>query len=157
MTLVAIHDLAWLQSKVSPTGAGCWEWRGAKTSPNRSGQRYGVSYYRGRIVGAHRLAFFIKHGEWPHICRHACDNTVCCNPNHLLTGTRADNVRDREERNRGRWHQGETHASARLTDAQVVEMRALRAQGWKLAALCERFGIGQSQVSRICLGQVRVH
>ena len=35
------------------------------------------------------------------------------------------------------------------------QMRIL--QGWKLAALAERFGVGQSQVSRICLGQVRVH
>lgn len=156
MTLVPIHDLAWLRSKTDPTDAGCWEWRGSKTSVNASGQQYGVSYFRGEIVKAHRLAFFIQHGHWPKICRHTCDNPPCCNPDHLVDGTRADNTRDRDARHRGRWPQGQTHASARLTDAQVAEMRALYATGeWTQGALARRFKVGQSQVHRIVRNHVR--
>lgn len=61
---------------------------------------YGRVWFEGRMVKAHRLAFFLHHGYWPNICRHSCDVKACVNPDHLLDGTQADNVRDAIERGR---------------------------------------------------------
>jgi len=34
------------------------------------------------------------------IIRHSCDNVVCVNPDHLLSGTPNDNIQDSVKRNR---------------------------------------------------------
>lgn len=44
----------------------------------------------------------------------------------------------------------------KLTDEQVVELRALRQEGWKQVQLAERFGISQCQVSLILKRRSRV-
>lgn len=41
----------------------------------------------------------------------------------------------------------------KLTPAQIAELRELRAQGWYMQQLADRYGIGQSTVSRILNGQ----
>ena len=46
---------------------------------------------------------------------------------------------------------GESHPRAKLSDAQVDELRALREdRGWTLEALAQQFGITRSAVCRIC-------
>ena len=54
---------------------------------------------------AHRIAFILHYRVYPknHIL-HTCDNPPCCNPYHLRDGTHADNMRDRDIRQRSGWH-----------------------------------------------------
>lgn len=73
----------------------CIEW-----TKGRSGKGYGVLRHAGRIVYAHRLAFFNHYGYWPEVVRHTCDNPPCVNPDHLLPGSSKDNTRDMVERGR---------------------------------------------------------
>lgn len=80
------------------TAGGCWEFRGAK---NPSG--YGTMHFQNRTQGAHRWAYMAWVGPIPEgrVVRHKCDNRPCINPDHLETGTYADNNRDTSERGRG--------------------------------------------------------
>lgn len=118
--------------------SGCLEWTGA-----RSPQGYGLvsmkTYWKYGTRLAHRLAYYCAHGFFPPdglIIRHTCDNPRCCNPAHLLEGTRADNMRDRDER--GRTSRGEKHWKAKLTEADV---RTIRSSRETQAALARRFGV----------------
>lgn len=82
---------------LTDTSAGeaeCWPWLG-KT--NRQG--YGIFNHNGCQQGAHRIAYLLSTGFWPrvmnkHVIRHLCHNPKCCNPQHLLVGTRGDNKWD---------------------------------------------------------------
>jgi hypothetical protein len=62
---------------------------------------------------------------------HRCDTPTCVNPDHLFLGTRTDNNADKEQkgRTRGKWgiHKpvaGTAHPRAKLTEAQVLAIRA---------------------------------
>jgi hypothetical protein len=48
---------------------------------------------------------------------------------------------------------GEAHPQTHLTEAEVAEMKVLRAQGWCITTLGERYGVHSSTVSRICNGK----
>jgi hypothetical protein len=87
------------QSNPHYAGLGpCWEWT---RSVNSAG--YGAVWYNGKLLGAHRISFLMKHGEIPKespCILHRCDNPKCCNPDHLFSGTRADNARDMVKKKR---------------------------------------------------------
>jgi len=76
----------------------CQTWTGARQSGG-----YGALRINGRNVRAHRIAWVLAHrAPVPEgmVIRHRCDNPPCCNPEHLVLGTRRDNVRDMIERGR---------------------------------------------------------
>ena len=52
---------------------------------------------------------------------HACDNTRCCNPKHLLIGTHVDNQADKYKKNRQA--KGEKNGQSLLSDVQVLQAR----------------------------------
>jgi hypothetical protein len=81
-------------AKVDASEDGCWPWTGCVST-----QGYGRA---GKRDYAHRIAYELTHGPIPkgEEIRHACDNRICCNPAHLSTGARSDNVRDMVERGR---------------------------------------------------------
>jgi hypothetical protein len=106
-------------AKVDKSG-DCWEW---------TAYRY-LGYGRLRVgpkaTLAHRVSFVIAHGREPRdMVLHTCDNRGCVNPAHLYEGNNADNMRDRLKRggydNQPR---GEDNPSARLTQANVLAIRA---------------------------------
>lgn len=92
-------------------GSPCWEWIGAR-SRNRCGKHYGkltIRLKRGPKKGrlktwkVHRLVLIVFKGRRltsRMVARHLCNNTLCCNPNHIVGGTQQSNVRQcvREER-----------------------------------------------------------
>lgn len=79
----------------------CWEWQGAKR-PDGYGN---VNTRSNRVDYAHRIAWMLAHGDpGDLLVLHACDNRLCCNPNHLFIGTYLDNNRDCIAKGRGQHH-----------------------------------------------------
>lgn len=150
-TSVAADVRFW--SHVLKGAAGeCWAWRGRL---NYSG--YGITGIGGRRnARAHRVAYELARGEIPPglvVC-HRCDNPKCCNPAHLFLGTQADNNRDRHAKGRSKnLDRGELHPKAKLSGAQVNEMRRLRGEGWTQQKLADRFGVSRGNVSKIVNGR----
>ncbi|HMV49205.1 MAG TPA: HNH endonuclease [Blastocatellia bacterium] len=82
-----------------------------------------ASFFRRKIdggaIGAHVFSYLIHHGPIPEgqLVRHKCDTKHCVNPDHLIAGTQAENVRDMIERNRF------SRPNAKLTPKDVEEIR----------------------------------
>jgi hypothetical protein len=137
-----------------PLGDGCREWADAR---NRKG--YGVANLPGqRTAPAHRVAWELANGRPVPaglcVC-HTCDNPPCCNPAHLFLGTRADNNADMYAKGRGGhgWVPGEKCGTARLTAAQVSEIRHRYASGGlSHRALAREYGVHYRQIGRIVRG-----
>jgi predicted XRE-type DNA-binding protein len=84
---------------------------------------------------------------------HKCDNRLCINPDHLYLGDRKQNFKDMRERKRN--PRGETHHSAKYSDATVAEVRKLRTQGLLQREISERLGIPTSTVDGFLNGRKR--
>lgn len=68
----------------------CWPWVG-----QRNTQGYGHYYAGKKCLKAHRVAYQLTKGDIVKgTIRHSCDFTSCCNPSHLIDGTRKDNSQD---------------------------------------------------------------
>jgi len=126
-------------SKVDRSGGhdACWPWMASR----RPGG-YGQIAWKGRPVVASRVAWELTHGEMPDNCvLHKCDSPSCCNPAHLFLGTRPENSADMFNKHRSAW--GERSGHAKLTLAQVLEIRKISVRGRSEPgdkALAERFG-----------------
>lgn len=81
---------------------------------------------------------------------HTCDNPACVNPNHLRLGSHDDNMLDRNRK--GRQARGERTGSARLTQADVLELRQLAQSGMTTGKLARRFGISETHTRHIVRG-----
>lgn len=113
---------------------------------------YGRLQFKGRLVGAHRLAFYLTHGHWPvpEGC-HSCDTPACFNPIHIFEGTRQDNMEDASKKLRC-W--------AKITPEIV---RAIRREyvpnepGFDQWAIARKYDISQTTVGRILARQLWKH
>lgn len=118
------------------TSGDCWEWQGRVDTDG-----YGIHSLGGRNRKAHRLALesVIGH-ELPSdrlVC-HRCDNPRCCRPSHLYLGSAADNARDRS---RAGSITGSRNGFARLTEAQVAEIKWRLLEGQAVATIAEAFRV----------------
>ena len=126
---------------------GCWEYTGF-----RDQQGYGKLMRKGRgNLFAHRYAYEQSFGPPTGVVRHTCDNPPCCRPDHLLDGTQADNIKDRQDRGRHRPGRlaGEQHSQAKLTQVQVDELRSRTPYRGYVKPWCEEFGITPATLHRI--------
>lgn len=93
---------------------------------------------------------------------HRCDNPPCVRPDHLFLGTQADNIRDMRAKGRGHdgsggGQVGSQHHAAKLTEADVVEIRRLRASGLLHREIAERFNMSRCQIGDIARGTAWSH
>lgn len=139
---------------------GCAEWTGTTLrSDGRESHRYGRFTRGGKKHLAHRYAYERAIGRIPEgmeVC-HRCDNTLCVNPAHLFLGTHAENMADMSRKGRARKTgdpkpKGERSPTAKLSDAQINDLRARRALGETVTALASAYGVHHSYISRVARG-----
>jgi hypothetical protein len=119
----------------------CWLWTGTTS------RGYGKFWVNGKMDMTHRVAYELWNGPIPDgLCvRHKCRNTHCVNPEHLETGTCAENQRDRIRD--GTDMRGEKHRLAKLTADQVVEIRNRVNQSY--SEIANEFGVSPSLIGLI--------
>lgn len=137
-----------LDTHVIDPVSGCWMWPGVLSK-----EGYGRIRRFGKLIQAHRVYYERVHGQIPdgldidHLC-HTRDKTCpggitclhrrCVNPDHLAPVTLPENVR------RGR--------NAKLTDAQVREIRAARGKaGYR--ELAKRYGVRPQYIHTLWRGE----
>lgn len=128
---------------------GCWYWMAAVRPDG-----YGAFNCRDATVQAYRASWRIYKGPLPDglMLRHTCDERLCVNPNHLIPGTHADNMRDMVERNRQTF--GEKNPQAFLTEEKV---KAIHADPRTQSEIAEAYGVTTSTVSTIKTGSTWKH
>lgn len=142
--------LAWLLARSEVRG-DCLIW-----TKGRSAGGYGYASYDGRQWGVHRLAWVARYGlipsETPFVL-HRCDTPPCWADDHLFLGTHADNMADMVAKGRVRAPRGERHGRAKLTEADV---RQIRASTESTRAAGARFGVSHSVIASIRHGRIWV-
>lgn len=137
----------------------CWEWNAA----TYKGCRYGAFLYA-RSNGkrnsghAHRFMFISLFGDLPtHIhVLHKCDNPICCNPNHLFSGTNLDNILDRVAKGRSsKWIRpfGSKHHGAKLTESKVIEIYKKLKSGMRTIDLSKEYHVSEPTIQDIKHGR----
>ena len=131
---------------------GCWEWTASKVKGG-----YGQIRVSEQMQYSHRVAYQLYVGEIPAgmcVCHH-CDNKGCVNPAHLFLGTQAENMLDCKNKGRGVHpdNSGEKNGRAKLTEAQVVEIRVRYSEGDTQSNLAKEFGVTQTAISHIVCGR----
>ena len=153
---VPLADRFW--TRVEKSG-DCWPWNGRL---NHAGygeiDSGGHSRNGGRPLLAHRVSWELHYGSIPsglHVL-HQCDNPPCCNPAHLFLGTNTDNVRDKVEK--ARQHRGERSPLSKLTEQQVMDIRARYATGTIMQKdLCAEYGVSPATMSQLLSGKLWRH
>lgn len=147
----ALAERFWAKVHHEPN-TGCFIWGGSEM-----GGGYGNFTVRRKSVKASRVAYELAHGPipsgegWHGVCvMHKCDVRICVNPDHLILGTHAENMADRNRKGRAARLAGEKHGCARLSWEQVREMRAAYAAGGvSYEDLMRRFDVSKPTVAGV--------
>jgi len=161
--VMMLNDIEWSElqeqrrfwSRVDMTGGpdSCWKWLGCD-----NGNGYGVARYHGKTIHSHRLSYILTTGEkldTMTVVRHKCDNRICCNPNHLESGSHADNIRDWQTRLIDQ--KGEHNFASKLTEDKVKEIRRLVHNDVSQKDVADFFGISTGAISMIVQGKSWTH
>ena len=137
--------------KVDKTSSekGCWLWTAVCCKNG-----YGHYNLNGKMNLAHRLTL-AEHLGRPLLqgmySTHQCPggpNRKCCNPAHLKEATHADNTQDMIRD--GNSNRGKKHPKCKLTETQVLEIRASDKTNVELAQI---YNVTQSNILNIKSGK----
>jgi hypothetical protein len=78
-------------------------------------------------------------------------------PSHLFEGTNDDNVQDKVSKGRQAVQRGEASPRAKLNDAKVIQIRALRAAGEEIQAISAAIGVSHFCVEDVLYGRTWRH
>lgn len=130
---------------------GCWELTGG----TNSGGYVQIAVRKSKLVLAHRLVYECLVGPIPKglDATHGCHNKRCIRPHleHVRPGTRSFNLK--EDFARRRTNAGEHSPYAKLNWMEVREIRDRYRRGETQVQLATSFGISQSTVSSVVIGQ----
>lgn len=136
------EPLAWLYENITIcTPDECLLW------PYGASHSYGMVKFQGKVRNAHRVSLIIQTGLDPQYLDAAhgpCHSPSCVNPHHLSWKTRSENLIDRVRD--GTHHRGERSRVAKLTESQVLAIRADERRHKLIAA---NYGISTPYVSGI--------
>ena len=120
----------------------CWLWTGATGHYGHGGVGINSKTHK-----THRISWLLAGNTIPegHVIRHKCRSKNCLNPEHLETGTRAENSADMLRD--GTSTQGEKHPCVKLTTEQVLEIRERATENQ--CRLAEEYRVTQSTISQI--------
>lgn len=157
----------WARVAKSSDADGCWLWT---AYCDKGG--YGRLSWDGKTRGAHQVSWELANGEIPdgQCVLHNCpsgDNPRCVNPVHLWLGTKSANSKDRDQKGRtatgiksGKHthpesiQRGSRNGRAKLTEAQVVEIRRRYSEGGiSHAKLGKEYGVGHETINLIVNGR----
>jgi hypothetical protein len=142
---------------VQPCPYCCWDWQKAREQDG-----YGKFTIRsGQMTIAHRFAY----SDWHNValtremlvCHH-CDNPPCCNPLHLWLGNHLANHQDSARKGRAAWQRpgvmpptkyGEEANRAKLTEAQVKDIRMLYSKGISSIKLASMYDVSKHSILSI--------
>jgi hypothetical protein len=129
--------------------SGCWLWLAST-----SGRGYAQISINDRPVRAHMFSYERFNGPIPPGAdvRHTCDTRCCVNPDHLLVGTRRQNVEDAVSRKRHAF--GARHGSAKITEAEAIAIKESTEDRHACAA---RYGVSEGMVRHIREGRKWKH
>lgn len=127
----------------------CWLWQQAPGGGKGRGKQRAYFSLGGRKVMATHIVWELTRGEpVPDglMIRHKCDNSLCCNPEHLELGTHAQNTEDMVSRDR---HGLPSHVVRRI--------RVLLSRGHTHASIATIYGIDRTIVTKINSDTLHTH
>lgn len=129
----------------------CWNWRLACNT--HGGHGVWCVPFLNRQYRTNRIAYFLHHRADPGelIIRHICDNPKCVRVDHLLSGTHADNVKDRTER--GRSACGINNGRTKLKPNDIPKIRQLITDGISDTLIGKQFGVNHKAIGNIRNGK----
>jgi hypothetical protein len=139
------------ESKLQPQENGCINWTGGI---DKNG--YGIIQVNHKQLRAHRLSWFLAGNTIPDglILRHKCkQNRVCCNTEHLETGTYQDNANDTIRD--GTSNKGVKNGRCKLTAEQILEIRARTNE--LHSDLAKEFKVSRVLINHIILRYIWTH
>lgn len=118
--------------------SGCWVWTGVKDSDG-----YGRFRFNSKRIMAHRMSYLFTYGYLPSDARvcHTCDNTSCCNPNHLFLGSDSDNIIDCVVKNK--------HANCKLTADQISPIKNAVYNGVSVKEIALTYNVSQATIYNV--------
>ena len=137
-----------LDKSIPEPMSGCWIWLCARTTAGygmfRRGKkafyahRYSYEAFNGRIKGGMEI-------------RHKCNNPICCNPDHLIQGTRKENSDDMIRAKRQA--RGQRHGHAKFSEDDIIVIRKMLKSGISQAKIALDFNVDASSISFIKTGR----
>lgn len=114
----------------------CWNWKAGISN------YYGRFSFNSKPIKSNRMAYILSTGQDPKdkVIRHTCDNKLCCNPCHLISGTQQDNVNDAYDRKIGRH---------KLTKMEIRGIRIMRKGGLTLQEIADVFNVTRVNIHKI--------
>lgn len=125
----------------------CWPWTGPVSGRDRDRPYMSIG---GQATLVYRIVYELVHGVrlgTDDIVRHTCDNSLCCNPEHLIIGSHQQNMDDMKERERHGLPHNTVKAIKRLIAAGVHTQEEIAA----------KYGVSRENVSKIATGRLYSH
>lgn len=126
----------------------CLEWQGKKDKDG-----YALFGVKGRRMKVSRWVFYAKHGYYPPMVCHRCDNPCCVEEEHLFEGDAKINAQDMAAKGRVGAKYGPDVPSAQLTAQDVLEVRAHPKVYGSAVKLAKRYGVHRSVIDNIRSGR----